>query len=252
MNLESATQELYRVAPAQFTAARDNMAAEARQAGDAELASSVKKLRKPSVGAWLANLLVFEQPSDVERLVNLGDDLRSPRHSRDGERIRRVSKEKGDAVSKLVREARSKASRAGQSVSPAASQELEATLEAAFADPQAAESLLGGRLSGGLRYSGLGFDEQAATGSTPPSKSSASVRRARSASKIAAERALAKAQHEAEEADAHLEAASQAVADATQELTKLKSAEALAIRRSKEAHATVSTELRKLDELGRR
>ena len=156
------------------------MAAEARQAGDSDLATSVKKLRKPSVGAWLVNLLVFEQPSDVERLVELGVELRSPKRKLHGEQIRRVSKEKGDAVSKLVRDARSKASRAGQSVSTAALQELETTLEAAFADPQAADSVLGGRLSGGLRYSGLGFDEQAAAGSTTGPKGSASARRARS------------------------------------------------------------------------
>lgn len=250
MELNSATEELYRVAPAHFTAARDTMAAEARLSGDAELASTLKKLRKPSVGAWLANLLVFEQPSDIELLINLGVSLRSPKHTLDREQIRRVSKEKGDAVSKLVQDARSKASRAGQSVSTAASQELEATLEAAFADPQAAESLLGGRLSGGLLYSGLGFGVQAATGSTTDPKSSPSARRAKSADKIAAERNLAKAQHEAEQADAHLETASQAVADAAQELTRLKSAEALAIRRSKQAHARVSAGLTKLDELG--
>src|ERR1700684_342935 len=98
MELKSATQELYRVAPAHFTAARDTMAAEARQAGDPELASALKKLRKPSVGAWLANLLVLEQPSDVERLVDLGVELRSPKRNLDGEQIRRASKEQGDAV----------------------------------------------------------------------------------------------------------------------------------------------------------
>ena len=249
MELNSATQELYRVAPAHFTAARDTMAAEARLSGDAELASSLKKLRKHSVGAWLANLLVFEQPRDIERLVNLGVGLRSPRQTLDREQIRRVSKEKGDAVSKLVQDARSKASRAGQSVSTAASQELEATLEAAFADPQAAESLLGGRLSGGLLYSGLGFGEQAAAGSTTDPKSSPSARRAKSADKIAAERSLAKAQHEAEQADADLATASHAVADATQELTRLKSAEALARRRSNEAHAKVSAGQTKLGKL---
>jgi hypothetical protein len=250
MDLERATQELYRVAPTHFTAARDTLAAEARQAGDAELATSLKKLRKPSVGAWLANLLVLEQPSDVERLVDLGVELRSPKRKLDGEQIRRVSKEKADAVSKLVRDAESKASRAGQSISVGASQELEATLEAAFADPEAAQSLLGGRLSGGLRYSGLGFCDQAASGSTTGPKSSASVRRAKSeADQIAAERSLEKAQKEAEQAAAHLEKASQAVSDATRELARVKSAEALAIRRSKEAQMKVSAARKKRDKL---
>jgi hypothetical protein len=102
MELESATSELYRVAPTQFTAARAAMAAEARLAGDPELASALKKLRKPSVGAWLANLLVFEQSSDVGSLVDLGTKLRMPDRKLEGELIRRVSKEKGNAISKLV------------------------------------------------------------------------------------------------------------------------------------------------------
>jgi hypothetical protein len=150
MDLESATQTLYRIAPARFTSTRDAMATEARDAGQRELASSLRKLRKPSVGAWLANLLVFEQPSDVKQLVHLGAELRSPKRKVERDRIRRVSKDKGDAVSKLVQDARSIASREGQSISEAASLELEATLEAAFADPQAAKSLLEGRLSSGL------------------------------------------------------------------------------------------------------
>jgi hypothetical protein len=250
MELESATQELYRVAPTQFTAARNAMTIEARHAGDPELASSLKKLRKPSVGAWLANLLVLKQSSDVQRLVDLGIELRTPKRKLEGEQIRRVSKEKSDAISKLVRDARSMASRVGQSVSGAALLELEATLEAAFADPQAAERLLGGCLSSGLQYSGLGFGEQAGTASPIPTKDSASAQRARSeADQIAARRELEKASHEAEQAGAHLEKARQAVAEAAQELTRLKSAEALAVRRSKEAHARVSAAMKKLGKL---
>ena len=249
MDLESATRELYRVAPARFTTTRDAMATAARDAGQRELASSLKKLRKPSVGAWLANLLVLERSSDVEQLVDLGAELRAPKRKVEGDQIRRVSKEKGDAVSKLVRDARSMASREGQSVSVAASLELEATLEAAFADPQAADSLLQGRLSSGLHYSGLGFGEQVATGSTSDPKSSASARRAESADKIAAGRNLAKAQHEAERADVHLERASQAVADAAEHLTRLESTKTEAVRRSKEAHARASAAKQKLDKL---
>jgi hypothetical protein len=246
MELDNATVELYRVAPVQFTAARDAMAVEARQAGQLELASSLKKLRKPSVGAWLANLLVLEQSSDVEHLVDLGAELRAPKRKLEGDRIRRVSKEKAEAVSKLVRDARSKASGAGQSVSPAAWQELEATLEAAFADPKAAERLLEGRLSSGLNYSGLGFGEQAVTQAPKGTKGRASERHAPSKTdQVAAERALAAARHEAEQADAEVEEARRAVADADRELTRLKSVEARAVRRSKAAHAKVTSAKKK-------
>jgi hypothetical protein len=226
------------------------MSDDARQAGQRDLASSLKKLRKPSVGAWLANLLVLEQSSDVQRLVDLGAELRAPKRKIEGEQIRRASKEKSDVVSKLVRDAKSKASRAGQSVSAAASEELEATLEAAFADPKAAESLLGGCLSSGLRYSGLGLGEQAGAGSTTGPKGSASARRATTkAGQIAAERNVEKAQHEAEQADADVQQARRALAVAAQEVNRLKSAEALAVRRSKAAHAKVSAAKTKLNTL---
>jgi hypothetical protein len=249
MEIESATQDLYRVAPSQFTAARDTLAAEARSA-DPGLAASLKKLRKPSVGAWLANILVFEQPRDVKHLVDLGTQLRAPKRKLDGDHIRRVSKEKGEAVARLVRNAKASASRTGQSVSTAASEELEATLEAAFADPDAAESLLRGRLSSGLRYSGLGFGEQTGTASRTRAKKATSARRGASDKKqTAAERDLKKAHHDAEEADARAATASRAAADAAKELTRLKAAEADAIRRSKAAHARVSAAKKKLNQV---
>jgi hypothetical protein len=248
MDLESATKELYGLTPTEFTAARDAKVSEARQTGCPELASKLKKLRKPSVGAWLANVLVLEQSNEIERLIELGAELRSPERNLEGEQIRRVSKLKGDVVSKLVRDARSRASRTDQPVSAAAVQELEGTLEAAFADPQAAESLRGGRLSRGLHYSGLGFTAQTRYGSASRRKGSASGRRSGSEDdQIAAKRNLEKANRDAEQADAHLARARQAVADATHELTRLKSVEAEAVQRSKEARARASAAEKKIN-----
>jgi chromosome segregation ATPase len=126
-------------------------------------------------------------------------------------------------------------------VSAAALQELEATLEAAFADPRAAESLRGGRLSSGLHYSGLGFSAQIQSESPSRTTGGASTRNTGSeADQIAAQRNLGKANREVEQADAEVKKATQAVAEAADELTRLKSAEALAVRRSKDAHDRAS------------
>jgi hypothetical protein len=226
------------------------MAAEARRTGRPELASSLKKLRKPSVGAWLANVLVLEQPSDVERLVGLGFELREPKRKLEGKHIRSVSKEKSAAVSKLVRDAKARASRAGQPVSAAASEELEATLEAAFADPHAAGSLLEGHLGTGLHYSGLGFEEQISTGLSTGTKRSARTQRDSSeANRIVAQRNLKKALQDAEQADTQLAKAKHATVEANKELSRLKSAEALATRRSKAAHARLSAAKKRLSQL---
>ena len=252
MDLENAVEELYRIAPTEFTAARGAMASEAREEGERELASSLKKLRKPSVGAWLANLLVLEQPRDVELLVNLGAELRSPKGKLEGEKIRSVTKEKGDTIAKLLRDAGSKAAREGQNVSAAASQDLEATLDAAFADPQAAQTLLEGRLVSGLQYSGLGFGPQPQSGPLPRTKGHPSRRASTpEAEMIAARRSQDKALHEADQANADVEKAKKAVAEARQELTRLKSAEMQAVRRSKEAHAIATAANEKLKKLRR-
>ena len=134
MDLASVVDELYGLPPRQFTESRDARASEARAAGDRDLASSVKKLRKPSTGAWMANMLVRQQKAEIDRLIGLGEELRSARNP-SGEQIRTASKAKTDSVTALLRQAEKIASRAGEPVSQAAQQDLEATLDAAFADP---------------------------------------------------------------------------------------------------------------------
>ena len=127
-----------------------------RAAGDRDLASSVKKLRKPSTGAWMANMLVRQQKAEIDRLIGLGEDLRSAQ-SLKGEAIRDASKQKVDSVGRLMRHAKAVADRTNQPVSQAVLQDLEGTLDAAFSDPESAAALRVGHLSTTLRYSGLGF-----------------------------------------------------------------------------------------------
>jgi hypothetical protein len=176
VNLESATQELYGLTPTQFTAARNAKASEARKEGLPDVAASLKELRKPSTAAWLANLLVRERSKEIENLIELGDGLRTPKSELGGQEIRRVSQEKVDVASKLVRHAKSRASQMGYAVSASAVEELETTLDAAFADPQAAARLRQGRLTSALRYSGFGFTAQPHTGSPSRTKRSGSGR----------------------------------------------------------------------------
>ena len=238
MDFEGASEELYRVAPKQFTAARDAKVSEARKAGDSELVSSFKKLRKPSVGAWLANLLVRERTADVQRLIDLGVELRSPKRRLGGEDIRRVSKEKADTVYKLARDAKSMGSRMGQPVSAAALEELESTLEAAFADELAAESLLSGQLRSGLRYSGLGFGVPSrAEPTSRPTVAGSAPRKER----VAVQRELDQANHDMEKADAEVARLRRAIEVAEGDLERLRSDEARAVRRSREARERAAT-----------
>jgi hypothetical protein len=247
MDLERATDELYAVVPAEFTAARNARASEAGKAGLAAIAASLKQLRKPSAGAWLANLLVRQRSDEIDRLIELGESLRGSGDTQGGDEIRKVSKQKIDAVATLIRYAKSRASQSGHPAPSSAVVELEMTLDAAFADPQAAAELRQGRLTTGLRYSGLGFPAHPDTPSTARARRSGSPRDSKSkAHKLAMTHDLDKANHEAKQADAHVEKARKAVKEAAAELTRLKSAEAQAVQRSRDAHGRAAAAKKRL------
>ena len=158
MDFDDIADDLYGLAPGRFTASRDSRAGEARAAGDRALAERIKKLRRPTVSAWLGNRLARERPQDIEGLVGLGARLREAQAGLSGAELRRLSRRRGDAVAALVARAKDLALAEGQSVSDAVLEEVTATLEAALADPAAAEALQRGRLSVALHYSGLGLE----------------------------------------------------------------------------------------------
>jgi hypothetical protein len=68
--------ELYGLDPRHFTEARNDRAKESAADGDRSLATAVRKLAKPTVPAWLANVLARTRRSSIDELVQLGSDLR--------------------------------------------------------------------------------------------------------------------------------------------------------------------------------
>jgi hypothetical protein len=156
IDLDPVADELYGLAPSEFTARRDERAAEARRAGDKALAAEIKKLRRPTTGAWLANLLARERREQVAHLLDVGAALRRAQAKLAKDDLRRLSSERHRALNALEKEARDLAGQHGQAVSGAVAQELVATLEAALADEKAANAFRAGRLATGLHYSGFG------------------------------------------------------------------------------------------------
>jgi hypothetical protein len=249
MNLPAIEDELYGLPLREFTAARDGRATEARKAGKSDVASAVKRLRKPSVAAWITNMLVRERGSEIERLISLGEELRSARGLK-GEQIRRATMQRSDAVRTLLRHARAIADRANQPASRAVLDEVEVTLDAAFSDPESAASLRAGRLTTALHYSGLGF------GSAPePGAAAGATRRpvddTRTAgrSTTTARKALEQATREARAADVEADSAKRAVVTAEADLKRLRAAFAVADRKAKKARQKVTAAQRKFDRL---
>ncbi|MGI8754204.1 MAG: hypothetical protein ACR2MN_18180 [Acidimicrobiales bacterium] len=156
MDLDDVADELYGLTPGEFTSTRTARAAAARQAGNRELATAIKELRRPTTGAWLANLLERERHDELLALLELGEETRRAHSKLDAEDLRRLSRQRRQVVAALSHDARRLARDIGLPVSDAVGRELEETLEAAFADPGASEAVRSGRLTTALSYSGLG------------------------------------------------------------------------------------------------
>src|SRR5690606_33956670 len=88
MDVESDITALYALPLEEFVAARNALAKRAKSEASAELAASIKALRKPTTTAWLANQLARERADTVDELVGLGEQMRAATDSRDGDRLR--------------------------------------------------------------------------------------------------------------------------------------------------------------------
>jgi hypothetical protein len=245
VDAEAAADELYGLPPSEFTQARDARVAAARQEGDRATADALKKLRRPTAGAWLANHLVRERRADVERFLALAAHLREAQARLEGDALRRLSREGRDAVAELVRDASTLARRDGHAVSAATLEDLEATLDAALADPVAGETLRAGRLTSALRYSGLGLSS--ATASSPAGTSDGGQ-----PALAAAERELARAGQVLDRVMAQLMGAETAVTAAEATLAERRDVSERARRRVREAREAARIAEEKVEALRRK
>ncbi|MFE6526872.1 hypothetical protein [Streptomyces sp. NPDC057794] len=147
MDLDAVADELYALRPEEFTSARASAVAAARTAGDRELASRIGALRKPSLAAWVSNLLVRSSPGEVEPLLRLGEGLRRAHQDLDGTQLRELSRRQHALIRALSLQARQLAAQAGHPISESVQREVENTLHAVLADPEAAEAWATGRLA---------------------------------------------------------------------------------------------------------
>ncbi|MCG5471834.1 hypothetical protein LADH09A_005869 [Micromonospora sp. LAH09] len=151
-------QQLYRTPPDRFVAARDAAVADARRAGDPTTARQLARLRRPTVAAWLVNLLAIRRPELVADLVELADELRTAQRELRGPRLRELSAQRRAVVGALVAEVRKLA--AAEPDAPPGGRlplaEVEATLNAAFSDAEVAEQVRAGRLLRAASYAGFG------------------------------------------------------------------------------------------------
>ncbi|MBO4163035.1 hypothetical protein [Micromonospora antibiotica] len=151
-------RQLYRTPPDRFVAARDAAVAEARRVGDVATARRIAGWKRPTVAAWLVNLLALDRPELVADLGPLAEALRTAQRDLEGARLRELSAQRRELVAALVTEVRRIA--ADIPDAPPATRlplaEVEATLHAALADTGVAGQVRSGRLLRAVHHSGFG------------------------------------------------------------------------------------------------
>ena len=152
--LSEAAAELYSCDPDEFVERRGALVARAREAGQAPAAKQIAALRKPTRSAWVVNRLVRDDPAVTAELGELGEELRAAQDSLDGAAIRELSQRRRALIESLARRAFTVV---GASAPPAAIRdEVTATLGAALADPQFADTLAAGALVRAVQAEGFG------------------------------------------------------------------------------------------------
>lgn len=151
--LEIADQ-LYGLPLAEFTPARDALAKEHKS--DKAFASRLKALRKPSLAAWVVNLLVRRDAPQVEQVLAVGAALREAQANLDGEELRALTRQRRQLTAAVTTQARGLAHDEGVKVTQAVADQVEATLTAAMVDERAAAAVRSGLLVAALAATGVG------------------------------------------------------------------------------------------------
>lgn len=151
-------RELYTALPEQFTAARDAAAAAAKAAGHGAQATAIKHLRRPTVAAWLVNLLAHRAPERIAELTALAAELRAAQRQLRGADLRTLTVQRRELLSALAEQAGDLGVQAQPALTPAKLPltEVEQTLAAALADDEIAAQVRAGTVVKAVSYTGFG------------------------------------------------------------------------------------------------
>lgn len=150
IGVEAALDELYATAPSGFVARREELAKAAKAAGRADDARRIGRARRPTLAAWAANLLVRTRPEESGQFLELGRALREAHRTLDRAELKKLSAQQWRVISAMSAQAARLAHEAGQRLSDPVQREVESTLRAVLADPDAAGRWAAGRLENTL------------------------------------------------------------------------------------------------------
>ena len=155
-DLDTELDALYALPPAEFTAARNDLARRLKQAGQDDPSDRVKSLRKPTVPLWAVNQLARRNAKGVAALLEASDRLRSAQEAalRGGESaaLREATSAERGALKELTQQADELLREAGHT---APGDRVAATLRAAALTTEGQTLLRQGRLTEELQSSGF-------------------------------------------------------------------------------------------------
>jgi hypothetical protein len=154
--VDEIADELYTLRPDAFATERDEQVRKARAQGNAALARELGKLRRPTISAWLINLLWRDQREVLEQLFELADSLTRAQAEAAGDELRQLMTVRRQLELTLIRRAHTLADEAGVKVTDTVEREAQETLAAALAQPEVADEVRTGRLVKPASYAGFG------------------------------------------------------------------------------------------------
>ncbi|MCK8476339.1 hypothetical protein [Microbacterium aurugineum] len=140
---EEITAALYAGSPEAFVASRKDRASECE---DAELASRILALRKPSIAAWVVNVFAQERAGQLGEALRLAAELREAQDELDASALAKLGRERRALTRRLAETATEIAGSRGERITPATREAVERSISAAFFDPLAASAVASGRL----------------------------------------------------------------------------------------------------------
>ncbi len=163
-DLLAIADELYAMSLADFTPARD---ARAKELKGTALASKVKALKKPSLAAWVVDLLARREADQVEQVLTVGAALREAQAAMSGDNLRELTKQRRQLTAAVTQQARALALEAGVKLTQSVADQVEATLTAAMVDGACAEAVRSGLLVTALSSTGVDEVDVAAAVAVP-------------------------------------------------------------------------------------
>jgi peptidoglycan hydrolase CwlO-like protein len=149
-------EELYSLQPDEFTGTRNQWAKQTKADGDPELAKRVTELRKPSMAAWVVNMMMRLQGEQMSQVLELGASLRQAQEELDGDALRELTKQRRQLTTAVTTQGRELARELGHKVTETVADQVQGTLHAAMVDEDAAAAVRSGLLVGAITATGVG------------------------------------------------------------------------------------------------